>query len=494
MRIENTIWTLITLALPTHVHRSRLIAERDASETLPVSEDVPVASEDNNLYLFVGEFVLEFEDEFDIVDTRGVHRTGGLGLFGEECEREAVGEGLWDQGVVLVGFDQTEIAALLGTETRQVVQTQVHVLDWVAAPLARIVKPVVDVHLALTLHGPHQFDDGVVEVQVHAHLRLIRHDVEVLHLVDQLFERAGCESVTLVNIEIHVGGQQTRIEVILIQGLAGIALEDEGIAIRNLHTVDQVGKDNVNLDAVKLQRHQRQRVTRGLGEPEGQRHIEASILLRVCNQLSASETLTNHFSQTLARLASKFLPHVQEISVQDTDHLTTDNQTGTLNQKLANRVGPVSPGARQTGAGIELIRRSVGRIVVHLSRRRSLAAIVTVALRDAVVTRVAVVRRARKLGRSNSTDTLRIFDGLDGRQVNHRIHKVNQITGTIQGDLTIRTESNLRVKRLFNCFHRVVRVLIVSKSEKSDGRIGGQVLIGRTQRNQFSQRTTSGGT
>jgi hypothetical protein len=59
--------------------------------------------------LLCGQFVLQFEDEFDIVNTGGVHGPGWLRFLWEESEGVAVGEGFRDEGVVLVGFDKSEV-------------------------------------------------------------------------------------------------------------------------------------------------------------------------------------------------------------------------------------------------------------------------------------------------------------------------------------------------------------------------------------------------
>ena len=441
-------------------------------------------SENNNLdWAIIDQFILKFKNQFDVVDTRGVHRAGGLGLFREQREREAVRERLWDQSVVLVGFDQAEVTAFLGAETGQVIQTQVHELHGVAAPLARVVEPVVDVHLALTFHRPQQFNDGVIEVQIHANLLLVRHDVEVLNLVNQLFERAGRETITLVDIEVHVGRQEARIQIVLVQRLARIALEHQNAVITDLDAVEQVGEHHVDLNTVELQRHERQRITGGLGEPERQRHVQAAIFLRVGNQLRASVTLANHFSQTLTGLAGEFFPHVQVISVQDRHNLATDDQAGALHEELTDGIGPVRPRGTQTSAGVELVKGfeiSLEIIGLHRGRR---AAVVAVVRGRTITARVAIRRGSRELERANAADALSVVNTLDGRQINHNVHEVNQITGTVKRNLAIRAERHLRVEGLFNRFHRIVCVLIVTETEERDRGVRRQVLIGGTKGN-----------
>ena len=454
-------------------------------------------SEHNNLdWAIVDQFILKFQNQFDVVDTRGVHRAGGLGLFGEQREREAVCERFRDQGVVLVGLDQAEVTAFLGAETGQVIQAQVHELHGVTAPLARVVEPVVDVHLALTLHSPQQFNDGVIEVQIHANLLLVRHNVEVLNLVDQLFERAGRETITLVDIEVHVGGQQARIQIVLIQRLARIALQHQNAVVTDLDAVEQVGEHHVDLDTVELQRHQGQRIAGGLGEPERQRHVQAAIFLRVGNQLRTSVTLANHFSQTLTGLASKFFPHVQVVGVQDRDHLATDDQAGALHEELADRVGPVRPRGLKTSARVKLVKGFIigVRVKVIRLRRRRRAAIVAVVRDRAIAARVAVRVGRREHRRADAANALSVVNTLDGWQVDHDIHEVNQITSTVKSHLAIRAERHLRVEGLFNRFHRIVGVLVVTETEERDSGVGRQVLIGGTEGNQFGQRTTTAGT
>lgn len=153
----------------------------------------------------------------------------------------------------LVGLHETEVAALLAGEAGQVVEAEVHPLDGVKTVLARVVEVVVAGLLAAAAHGPDELNHGVVEVEVHAHLASLLADLEGLHLADELLKGAGGKLVALHNVQEDVCGLETRLKVVVVQGLAVRALDDGGLAVGALHAAAQLLKGDVDLDGMELE-------------------------------------------------------------------------------------------------------------------------------------------------------------------------------------------------------------------------------------------------
>ena len=221
------------------------------------------------------EAVLHVEGELDVVDPAEIHGAAGLGLLGVQGGAPAVDVRLRDVGVRLVGGDETEVSPLLGGKPRQIVELEVHRLDWILEELARVAEPVVHVVLALATHGPDELDDGVIEVQAHAHLRRTRLDLVALHLGDELLEGTGGEAIALVDVQVDIVGLDHGPQILLNEGGAVVGLQHDhrvqGTACaRGLYARLQVGEADVQLDAVELQGHDRKGVAAALCEPERQ--------------------------------------------------------------------------------------------------------------------------------------------------------------------------------------------------------------------------------
>ena len=265
-----------------------------------------------------------------------------------QCSRPAVYESIWDVRVVLVRLDESEVSALLGCEAGQIVELEVHQLDGVLQVFAGVAAPVVDVVLALAAHGPDELNDGVVEVETHAHLAGPGADLVGLHLRDELLEGSGGEPVALVDVQVHVSGLDERAQILLHERVPVVPLQHQhGVGLRGvagrLHARLQVREAHVQLDPVELQRHHRQRVARSLREPERQRHVQPAVVRAVVDQVRQVILLPDHLPELLAGLPGQLLPHIQVVGIQGINHLSSDDKAGSANEELTNCVSVVAP-------------------------------------------------------------------------------------------------------------------------------------------------------
>lgn len=409
--------------------------------------------------------VLQVQHELDVVNAREVGRSRGLGLLRADGKGVAVDKGTWDEGVVLVWLHQAEVAALLASEAGQVVETQMDVLDGVQAVLACIVKVVVAGLLLATAHGKDELNHGVVKVEVHADLASLLGDLEGLHLADELLKGAGGKLVTLNNVQEDVCGLQTGLQVRVAQGLAVVALDHGGLAVRALDDALELLKGDVHLDGVELQGHQGQCVSRVQGVPEGQRHVQAAALLRVSDQTSAGEALADHLAQTLAGLASQLLPHEQVVVVQGVNDLAANDDAGALDQELANGVGPVSPWALDASADGVVSDDGVSGDGA------------TVATGGLTITGGVTGVAAREHLGASATGARQGRTGLDAGQVDDDVLVVDQVTSAVERDLHIRAKVDCGCEGLLNGLHGEVGVLGIAETEEGDGRRCRQIGV-----------------
>lgn len=258
----------------------------------------------------------------------------------------------------LVRLHQTEVTTLV-LETHQVVQLQRSRQHWIATPFAGIVEVVTTRILAVTTHGPDHFNDGVIEVQLHAHLRAVGLEVLRLHLGNQLLETRARELSTLFQVEIHEGRQNRRVQIRIGDRHAVDTFQHRDTrAIRHLDRTLQGFETNVHRERVELQRHQRQRVTRDGREPPRQRHVQRTLVLGVLHQLRDREAFANHFRQALARLAREFLPHEQIVIGQRVNRLSTNGEARFFDQELTDGIGVVRPRTGQTRARVDFLQNT----------------------------------------------------------------------------------------------------------------------------------------
>jgi len=247
---------------------------------------------------------------------------------------------------------------------------------------------------------------------------------------------------------------------------------------------------------VELERGKGESLARVLGEPEGEGHVEHSLLARVADELGAGVALANHLSETTARLASELLPHEEEVVVEGVDGGATDHDTSTADEELANVVGPVSPNAAKLGAEV------VGAILDLIAALESGALTVLVAeplvlslleldlllargsIGEAVVDVIGdcglvvlgagsarLIHENWELVASSEADAVLLDNiaGSDTWEVNDDIHVVDQITISVESNLSLSAKSNCGVERLSDGLHREVSVLIVTDLPKCEG-------------------------
>lgn len=485
-----------------------LITVGESSKSFPVANHVPGASENEDgevagaradvadaIVLGPGprerwlvEAVLHVEGELDVVDSAEIHGAARLGLLRVEGCAPAVDVGLRNVGVRLVGGDETEVTPLLGGESRQVVELEVHGLDGVLEVLAGVAEPVVDVVLAFASHGPDELDDGVIEVQAHAHLRGTRLDLVALHLGDQLLERTGGEAVALVNVQVDVVCLDVGAQILLDERRAVVGLQDDDrvqgtASAGRLHAGLEVGEADVQLDAVELQGHDGERVAAALREPERQWDVETARVPRIIHQVLQAAILPDHFTQSLTRFTRQFFPHIQIIGVQCIYNLAADNEGSSSDEPLSDRVCVV--GVWSILSNVVGITAAVGVVALAIAARVAVGAVLSagqswIGLGKEGHLRVHAARRA-------------VLTGFDAWQVDDDVEVVDEISGSVEGQLRVAAEHHLGVERLLDGLHCEVGVAGIPKAPKRDCWVLRQILVRSAQRDKLSQSSSLGG-
>ena len=438
-----------------------------------------------------------------MVDARHVARAGGRRVFGVQREGIYVHKAVGNVRVELVGLHQTEPRTRLVRKAGLVVEVERGGDDRVPAVDARPVEPVVALLLALAAHGPHELDDGVVEIELETDLRIAGLHLERLVLDDEHFIVSGGKAIALDGVQVHVGGLEARRKVVGREAARGGAVLDDDVGAGHDDAALEALEVDVNLDAVELQRGERKRLARMLSEPEREGDVESAAGARVNDKLRARVPLANHLGETTARLAGELLPHEEEIVVKGVDCGATDDDARGADEELADVVCPVSPDAVELGAegagavlgllaALERCARAVlvarppvlgGAEHLRLGGLGGLGeAIVNVFLDDAAVGVGAGGARLRHVGelvaRADAGAPLggRVARG-DAGKVHNDVHVVDKITVAVKGDLGFAAKSDGRIEGLANAFHRKVGVLVVAHLPEGERGVRGQVLV-----------------
>lgn len=239
---------------------------------------------------------------------------------------------------------------------------------------------------------------------------------------------------------------------------------------------------------MELEGDERQGVTGGLGIEEGKGHVEPAVLLRIGDELSASETLTDHFGESGTRTPGQFLPHKEVIGVESVDHLPTDHEACTLDEELTDGVHPMGPWSANTGARVNVIEREVDVLLGSGGSGGTAHAFGG----GPVVARVTWIA-AWELILSDTANTGGGIDGCDSGKINDHVLEIKQIPGSVEGHLHITAESNVGAEWLLDGLHRKVGVLVVSVTPVGDCGVLSQIPIGRPESNELGEGTTSGG-
>jgi len=447
------------------------ICKSHPAEALTIFEDLPVAGKDNGLDGLIGadESVLHGEDELCVVDTGEVAGAGGLHLLGLGGEGEGVDEVVWDEGVPLVGHDETEVAALAATEAVVTVEDELDLVDGVAVVLAGVVEVVVLLPLAAAAGGPDELDDGVVEVDGQMDLAAGGDGQrEALDGVHELLEAGGGEAVTLGTVQVDVETLEVDGHVGVLDGGAGVAVQHtggkrellgEGI---ELDAATQLGELHDDLHSVELERNQGKGVAGVVGEPEGKGNVEGPGLLGVGHQLGHGEALSNHLLEALSGLARKLLPHEQVVVVHRVDDLATDNHRDPLRDVLANRIDPVAVGQLEPGANLR-----VGRWRNRVARRAGGAAAAN------LVAPVRLQPVATGVARIHRLEVLAAHRGQARHNPGNRdlqVREVQQVTGPIQTHLHLRAKPGA-YNRLANWLKNKMCMFCIPEPPECNGRV-----------------------
>ena len=130
-----------------------------------------------------------------MVDAAHVAAATRGGVLWVQREGIDIHEAIWNVRVELIGLHQTEPDARLVREARLVVKKQRARSDRIAVVDARVVEMVVRGRIATAADGPEQLDDRMVEVELHAHLRVASLHLERLVLHDKDLVVVGCRSL-----------------------------------------------------------------------------------------------------------------------------------------------------------------------------------------------------------------------------------------------------------------------------------------------------------
>lgn len=338
-RTKNETGLRSTLNRPTRI-LSRI---QNASEPLFESKYVEVSANDDEVDVVAGDGGLQAHAELHIVDSGEVQASGRLAVLGEQAKTVDVDVSARDVGVVLVGLHHAEVSCL-AFESREVVHEQSCALNGVASPGAGVIEGVIGSALAAALHGPHELQHRVIEVELHGDLLgLVARGAKVLDLRNELLEGADGEAIAFLHVQVDVRGVQVGAHVCVCNGLVVAAFDHQDVGIGHLNQVLQAGKVGMDHEGVELQGDQWQNVAGVSGEVERKRHIETSRSLGHVNELQARVSFANHLFQVLARLARELLPHVQVVAVERVNDLTTDGEGDAWQGRKANFIHPVRP-------------------------------------------------------------------------------------------------------------------------------------------------------
>lgn len=496
-----------------------LIRISQPSKPFPKAQHIPIACEHHYGDLLLAQAVLQLQGEVYVVDARHVARAGGRRVLWMQREGIYVHKAVGNIGVELIGLHQTEPRTRLVREAGLVVEVERGGDDRVPVVDAGPVEPVVALLLALAAHGPHELDDGVVEIELQADLRVAGLHLERLVLDDEHLIVSGCEFVALDGVQVDVAGLEARREVVGGEAARGGAVLDDDVGAGHDDASLEALEVHVYLDTVELQGGEREGLARMLGEPEGQGDVESPAGARVDDELRARVPLANHLGETTARFAGELLPHEEEIVVKGVDCGATDDDARGADEELADVVGPVSPDAVELGAegagavlgllaALERCARAVlvasppvlsGAEHLRLGGLGGLGkAIVDVFLDDAAVGVGAGGARLRHVGELVArTDAgaplgVRVARG-DAGQVDDNVHVVDEVTVAVKCDLGFATEGDGRIEGLTDAFHRKIGVFVVAHLPEGERGVCRQILVKSTLGNQLCEGTRARG-
>ena len=208
-----------------------------------------------------------------MIDSAHVARATWRWFLGMECEGIDVDERIWDVGVELIRLDHAQPRSWFVLESWLVVEVEAGFNDWVASVDAGVVEPVVAFFVGVAPDCEYEFNDWVVKVELDMCLAICVVCGVLLELYDECFEWHGSEFLAFCDIEVDVCSFECSSEI-------GIGEAGSGGAVAHLHVgsgsddaVFETFELDLHLNAVELERRERERISTVLGEPEWKRDV-----------------------------------------------------------------------------------------------------------------------------------------------------------------------------------------------------------------------------
>lgn len=136
--------------------------------------------------------------------------------------------------MVLVWLNESKVGCIV-IESVLVVESEAATFDWVHVGDSRVVEPIIASFLCFSPDSPDEFDDRVVEGEVHSDLCGGGLDLMALYLLDENFETIGGEEVSFDGIKVDVGGEKVSLKI-------GCGEATSGFAIDNLNDFSFLGR------------------------------------------------------------------------------------------------------------------------------------------------------------------------------------------------------------------------------------------------------------
>ncbi len=414
-----------------------------------------------------------------IVNAGEVAAAAGLVLLG--ADREGVHVDTRGRGgrVVLEGLHHVEVVTLALRKPVVAVELQLGnrrgVLQAGIRVAPRLIVLAVAVEVVGVLHNPHEFLDGVVEVEFETvRTRRNRLLTRELQLLDEVLVGNLREAATLLRIQVDVVDPQRG--------------RDQALAVDNGDVGCDVGVDkvaslvelDVDLHLVVLESNQGERKPVVTVKPELQRHIQCSLRHALCRSIHVANIDT--ITQTVRAVR---------------DHLREGHcaERTTLRLDVRRRIATVAD-TRALGNLVTTVAVHHAQVVLGLARRK----------REFIpdVQPVAIV-----LVDQLSTDLdLDVLDQIlahirDPREVARNIRLCNRRQSSLQVDLAdkvtiacngarhLLAERGNTVKRLLNGLHREVRVTTIQLLEEGNLRVSRQIYVLGTIRDELQETTTT---
>ena len=473
-----------------------------------------------------------------MIDAAKVARSGWRRVLRVKGKRIAVDERVRNGTVELIGLHKSEPFAALARKTTLVIQVECRRQNRIPGVDSAEIVPVVGEFVGFATDSPEKLNDWVIEVELHADLRVGRSLHVRLGLGDENLIVRGRKAIALDRVQVHVRRLEVRRKIVGSQAASSCAVLDRDVVRRDDDASVKLLKVDLQHDTMELQGRQSECLARMLREPERKGYPKCSLLTRVTDKLTAGKALANHLREAFSGLSGELLPHEEEVVVQGVDGRPTDDDTRALHEELADVVRPVRPNAVRkklsvvadrigdvVAAGGAVVHRLAASVltaaailVARPARLGVLPAVVvdlatvfgellapSVKVRQVGLTigelrRLARVRGGGELARDDvrlaATGDAIVTDVRacrDPWKLDDDVKEVNEVAVAVQSDLRLSAKGYRRVKRLRNRLHGKVCVFVVPDLPESETSVRAEVLIERALSNELGERTRAVG-